>query len=426
MPGVMRIPWLRCGLVLAGLASAQDQDADLVQKARAIHDAIVTLDTHKDISPLLAPEKLPADPVTRERFRRMYDPSVWGDQQVDFPKMRKGGYDCAFFIVYVAQGRTDPAGYHRALREAKKKFEAIHRMARLFPEDIEIALSPDDVLRIARAGKLVACLGVENGYPMGEDLSRIREFWELGARYMSITHNGHNQLGDSHTPAEPLHGGLSELGARAIDEMNRVGIMVDVSHAAKSTMMQAVRRSRAPVIASHSACRALCNHSRNLDDEQLRAIARNGGVVQIVALAAFVKDATERRRAIAALRRRLGLPPRGMPADASVEEVRRLQASLAEGMKEIDLRYPRGSVADFVDHIDHAVAIMGIDHVGVASDFDGGGGVEGWDDASETFHVTLELVRRGYTREQIEKIWSGNTLRVWGEVERVAAELRAR
>jgi membrane dipeptidase len=429
----MRAVLLFSSAVLVSQVLAQDarapagpSDAEWVAKSRAIHARVLTLDTHKDIPDELAPEQLPSDPETRERFRRRFDPTVRGEQQVDFPKMREGGYDCAFFIVYVGQGPLNPPGFRRALAQAQKKFDAIERMARLHGEHIEIARSPDDVRRIHAAGKLVACIGIENGYPMGEDLSAIARFHEQGARYMSIAHNRHSQLGDSHTPAEPLHGGLSELGRKAIVELNRVGIIVDVSHAAKSTMMQAVASSKAPVIASHSGCRAVNDHTRNLDDEQLLALKENGGVIQCVALASFVKGSAERDEAVAKLREEVGLPRR--LDDATREAIPDFEAKLdglRARMPEVDAKHPKANVADFVDHIDHAVKLIGIDHVGISSDFDGGGGVAGWNDASETFHVTEELVRRGYGEADIAQLWSGNTLRVWAEVERVAAELQA-
>jgi membrane dipeptidase len=394
--------------------------AEQQQRADAIHARVLTLDTHKDIEPQLAPEELPDDPATRERFRAEFDPTVRGTQQVDFPKMREGGYDCAFFIVYVAHGRLDGGGYARALRAANAKFDAIHRMCRLHGDTIGLATSPDDVVRLHRDGKLIACIGIENGYPMGEDLGLIARFHERGARYMSITHNGHTQLGDSHTPPEPMHGGLSELGRKAIAEMNRVGIMVDVSHAAKSTMMQAVAASRAPVIASHSGARALADHTRNLDDEQLRALAAKGGVIQCVALADFVKVDRERSAAVDAWMKECGVGRHrgdGVSDDEAEQRWRRFRA----GMAPIDAKHPRADVRAFVDHVDHVVKTVGIDHVGISSDFDGGGGVTGWNDASEAPNVTRELVRRGYTEEQIGKIWSGNLLRVWREVEKVAA-----
>jgi membrane dipeptidase len=414
--------------LLAALAlPPQGPAAAPAESARAIHDRLLTLDTHKDISPLLAKEP-PSDPATAERFRRAYDPSVDGDQQVDFPKMRRGGLDCAFFIVYVGQGDNDAAGFARARREAFAKFDAIDRMCARFPDEVELARTPEDVARIVAAGKLCAAIGIENGYAMGEDLGLVEEFARRGARYMSIAHNGHSQLGDSNTPDGALHGGLSPLGREAIAAMNRAGIMVDVSHSAKATMMQALEASEAPVLASHSGCRALCDHPRNLDDEQLRALAAKGGVVQIVALDAFVKDERPRQQALDEIREELGLPPvrewgraldeAGAAAGPLREKMRRYHALVDE----LPAALRPADVADLADHIDHAVAVCGIDHVGIASDFDGGGGIEGWHDASETPNVTAELLRRGYSEEQLAKIWSGNLLRLWAEVARAAGD----
>jgi membrane dipeptidase len=278
-------------------------------------------------------------------------------------------------------------------------------------------------------------LGVANGYPIGEDMRRLEEFYQRGARYLSLTHNGHNQLGDSHTGEREgwKWRGLSPLGRQAIAAMNRLGIMVDISHASKETMMQTAALTNAPLIASHSAARALCNVSRNLDDEQLLALKNTGGVVQIVAYGGFVKiskpDAPERVGALSALRREFNLPDPTLPQqrasfyDALGRMPPEQQAEYTEKLATIDGRYPgdpAATVKDFVDHIDYAVNLLGIDHVGIASDFDGGGGVTGWNDASETFNVTLELARRGYTESQIEKLWGGNLLRVMDDVQRIA------
>ncbi len=405
-------------------AAYNADESAIVAKARAIHERVLTLDTHKDIPDLLAPSSYPDDPEEAEKLRRRCDPTFRGDAQVDFPKMREGHYDCAFFIVYVGQGALNPPSYKRALKAANIKFDAIHRMARLHPEHIEIAYTPDDVERISKSGKLVACIGIENGYPMGTDLGLIEEFHKKGARYMSIAHNRHSQLGDSHTPAEPLHGGLTELGVKAVAELNRVGIMVDISHAAKSTMMQVLEVSKAPVIASHSGARAICDHTRNLDDEQLLALKKNGGVIQCVALGSFVKDSRQRNQAIGDLRESVGLP-RSRWVREPIPDFQAKMAAFQKGMVEVDKKYPPANVKDFVDHIDHAVQLIGIDHVAISSDFDGGGGVEGWNNAAETFNVTLELVRRGYAEEDIAKIWSGNTLRLWRDVQKVAARLQA-
>jgi membrane dipeptidase len=421
----------------AGAAPAESVE----RRARAIHDKVIALDTHVDIAPA---NFTPA----RNYTQRL-------DTDVDLPKMTEGGLDAAFLIVYVGQPNPattpdafEPAGYDRAYKAAIEKFDAIHRLTQeIAPDKIGLALTAADVRRIHASGRKVALIGVENAYPIGTELTRVREFYDRGARYMSLAHNGHNQLSDSNTgEAEgwKWHG-LSPLGRDVIGEMNRVGIIVDVSHPSKASMLQAVQLSRAPIIASHSSARALCNHSRNMDDEQLLALKKNGGVIQAVAYAGYVKETStpERTKALAALRAEFGLPPgtslggrgggrgtsrgarggRGQSALAQLGEERR--AELDKRVSEIDARYPllpAASVKDFVDHIDYIVRKIGIDHVGISSDFDGGGGIEGWRTAADTFNVTLELVRRGYTEQQIEKIWSGNLLRVMDAVAKVARE----
>lgn len=400
-------------------------DAALLVRARKIHREAVTLDTHKDIATSLASPEIPEDPVEAARAIRKNDPTVWGSNQVDFPKMRSGGLDVAFYIVYVGQGSLDEAGFAQARSQALAKFEAIERMARRYPEDIEIARSADDVERIVSSGKLVACIGIENGYAMGTDLSAIEEFHGRGARYMSLTHNRHSQLGDSNTPPDsPLHGGLSDLGRKAIEEMNRVGIMVDVSHAGEVTTLQAIAHSKAPVIASHSGVDGIYKHGRNLSDAELLALKANGGVIQCVAFKSYVKDMSDRNEFIVKARAEAGLPQqqrsRAVPSDPATQAKMK---ALRERMRSYDAAYDKSSVKHFADHIDYAVKLIGVDHVAISSDFDGGGGILGWSDASETFNVTLELVRRGYSDEDIKKLWSGNTLRVWRAVEKVAEGL---
>jgi len=353
--------------------------------------------------------------------------------------MREGGLDVAFFVVYVGQEERNPANDTHAYEMAMQKVDAIHRMTeQMYPDQIELAYTADDVERIHGEGKLGAAIGMENGWPVGNDLANLTTFHDLGARYITLAHNGHNQIADSANPRPDLgdeeeeHGGVSDFGAEVIAEMNRLGIMVDVSHISKKAMLEATALSRAPVIASHSGVRALCDVARNMDDEQLQALADNGGVIQLVALGAFVKATPERTAAMDQLRQEMGLP--GMRdmfmamAEAQGQELERLQAqwdAFQERVKaEIDPVHPAPNVSDFVDHVDYAVNLIGIDHVGISSDFDGGGGIVGWNDASETFNVTLELVKRGYSEEQIRKIWGGNTLRVWREVEHVAQQLQ--
>jgi membrane dipeptidase len=448
--------------VAVAVAMAQPQgEQELMARARAIHERVITLDTHNDIDP--------------ENFTRGCNYTMRLTNQVNLPKMKEGGLDVSFMIVYVGQSNPpqvadafDPSGYDRAYKAAVAKFDAVHHLTEeIAPNDIELALTAADVTRIARSGKKVAVIGIENGYPIGTDINRVKEFWERGGRYMSLAHNGHSQLADSNTGEADNQwrwGGLSPLGRQVIQEMNRWGIMVDVSHPSKGAMMQAIGLSRAPVIASHSSVRKLANHSRNMDDEMLMAMKTNGGVIQMVALSGYVKtDPPERGPAIAALRQEFALPGgrgggpgggrgaasaaarpcpvegaapaattagggggRGATAGLDTLTPER-RAQFDQRLAEIDRKWPaagRATVRDFVDHIDYAVKLIGVDHVGISSDFDGGGGIEGWNSAAETFNVTLELVRRGYTEEQIGKIWSGNLLRVWAAVEKVAAETR--
>jgi membrane dipeptidase len=377
----------------------------------------MTLDTHVDISPA--------------NFTRDRNYTQRLQTQVDLPKMEEGGLDAVFLIVYVGQ-RADltEAGFAQAHAQAMEKFAAIHRLTdTLAPDRIGLARTAAQARAIYASGRKVALIGVENGYPLGTDLGKVRKFAELGARYLSLAHNGHNHLSDSNTGERDNtwpHGGLSELGRQMIAELNKWGVLVDVSHPSKPSMLQAAALSRAPIIASHSAVRALCDHSRNMDDEQLQALKRTGGVIQVVAFASYVKcgqDSPERQQALTALRQEFGLTGAGgapqLPADRRAEYQRRMQ--------ELNQRFPpppRATVADFVDHIDYAVKLIGLEHVGISSDFDGGGGVEGWSSASETFNVTLELVRRGYTEDEIARLWSGNLLRVMEEAKRVGRELR--
>jgi membrane dipeptidase len=409
-------------------AGAQAADPALVARARAIHDRVITLDTHVDINPSNFTAQ---HPNYTDRL----------NTQVNLPKMQEGGLDAAFFSIYVGQGPLTPEGYQRAYEADMDKFAAVHRLAKeLAPDKIEIAYTAADAAKIAAKGKKIAFMGVENAYGIGTDLGNIRKFYDQGARYLSLSHNGHSQFSDSNTGERDgwMHNGLSALGRQAIAELNRVGIMIDISHPSKESMMQTIALSKAPIIASHSAVRALCNHSRNLDDEQLQALKKNGGVVQIVAFSSYVKQApppsAERQQAIAALRTEFGLPAAGgggggggggRGGGAGLQALTpEKRAEFQQRMARVDSQFPpppRATVKDFVDHIDYAVKLIGIDHVGISSDFDGGGGVEGWNDATETFNVTLELVRRGYTEQQIAKIWSGNTLRVLREVEKVAA-----
>ena len=448
-------------VLTTSVAQAQATPPEIVARARAIHERVITLDTHNDISP---------NNFTAERN---YTQRL--ETQVNLPKMVEGGLDVSFMIVYVGQAQDfTPEGYKKAYDEAMSKFDAVHRLAEtIAPDKIGLALTPADVQRIAASGRKVAMIGIENAYPLGEDLKNIKAFYDRGGRYLSLAHNGHSQWSDSNTGEAQgwKWNGLSPLGKQAIAEMNRVGMMIDISHPSKESSMQTFALSKAPVIASHSGVRALCNHSRNMDDEQLQALKKNGGVIQVVAFATYVKcepAPAQRAPALEKLYQEYGIPVaagrgaggggrgaapaagaagagaagaggqaarggggggrggRGNATQAAIDSLppdKRVEFN--RQLAKIDSMYPapaRATVADFVNHIDYAVKLIGIEHVGISSDFDGGGGVTGWNDASETFNVTLELVKRGYTEEQIAKIWSGNLLRVMGEVQKRAAK----
>jgi microsomal dipeptidase-like Zn-dependent dipeptidase len=369
-------------------------EVQLIQKAQLIHLKTLTLDTHDDINV--------------KNFTDSINYTTDTNTQVNIPKMEQGGLDVAWFIVYTGQGELTKEGYKKAADNAQAKFDAIHRLVKDYaPNKIGLAVSSKDVDSLRKIGKKVAMIGVENAYPLGEDLNEVKRYYDLGARYMSLAHNGHNQFSDSNTGEfdnTAKHNGISELGKKVIDSMNYYGIMVDISHPSKEAIRQTIAHSKAPVIASHSGARALSDHPRNLDDEQLQWVKESGGVVQTVALTLFVnKEKHEKYR----------------------EELKNLENPEDESALEaLKKEHPPVDVADFVDQIDYIKNKIGIDHVGISSDFDGGGGIEGWADASETFNVTLELVRRGYSEEEIAKIWSGNLLRVLDETAKIANELQ--
>jgi membrane dipeptidase len=455
--------------IAAGISPAQPNDAALVAKAKAIHARVLKLDTHNDIEPA--------------NFTADCNYTMRLTTQVNLPKMIEGGMDVSFMIVYVGQGPLTPEGFDGAYRQATEKFDAIHRLTeQIAPDKIGLALTPVDVLALHKKNLRIAVIGVENGYPIGTDLKHVKEFYDRGGRYMSLAHNGNSQLADSNTGEVQGYlysNGLSPLGKEVIAEMNRLGMMVDLSHPSKGANMEAMRISKAPVIASHSGVRALADVSRNMDDEQLLALKKNGGVIQVVGFASYVKtDSKERVDALAKLRDAFGLAAAGggrgaggggrgrggaggagddpaasaarpcpvEGADGTAPEGRgargggrgrgnagldalspERRAEYDKRLAEIDAKLPaagRANVKDFVNHIDYAVKLIGIDHVGISSDFDGGGGIDGWNSAAEAFNVTLELVRRGYTEKQIAKLWSGNLLRVWGEVEKVSQKLQ--
>ncbi len=400
------------------LAQEEAASAEQIDRALAIHERVLTLDTHVDIAgeQYATPDFDPGSDHPRLRC--------------DLVKMTRGGMDGVFLAVFVGQrGGLDEEGYKQVYEKAIARFEAIHRLPKMHPDRCELVRFSEDLEPVVRSGKRAIMIGLENGYPVGEDLTRITEFHGLGARYITLAHTRHNQICDSSSPDEPLHGGLSEFGKRVVPEMNRVGLMVDVSHVSEQSFWDVIEHSVAPIIASHSGCSGVHAHDRNLTDDQLRALTKNGGTIQIVALGSYLReDDPELAKAVAALREELELPSREEVRKMSEEEqaaLRPLYEKYWTRRSELRDEYPGPSVVEFVDHIDHAVKVAGIDHVGIGTDFDGGGGIKGFQSHGDAANVTIELVRRGYTEEEIGKIWGGNLLRVWREVEEVAARLQA-
>jgi membrane dipeptidase len=329
------------------------------------HDGLLTIDTHVDIP-------WPEGP----------SPFVDGPRCVDLPKLKAGRIAAVCFAAYVPQGPRDDAGYLAATGRARAMLDEIVAMAGPKGNGAVVAGSAAAIEAAFTAGHIAIIPAIENGYALGPDITTLEEFQARGVRYITLTHNGHNDLADAAIPRKDLddreseHGGLSQLGRAAIRRMNELGILVDISHAAKTTMLQAAALSATPVVATHSCMQALCNHPRNLDDEQLEVLRATGGLVQITIVSNFL-----RRQARAA-----------------------------------DL-----TVADIADHVDYAVRKTGIDHVGIGTDFDGGGGVRGFMNAAQAPHLTAELARRGYGREELGKIWGGNFLRLLRKAEAAAA-----
>ncbi len=380
--GILVIP----GMILAGQFSDLDRNSmvefkdalKIQKKAHKIHHKILTIDTHLD-TPLIMdiyPDFFGEEFDLSRRYQNA-DFQGFVFRQVDFPRMKEGGLDAGFFVAFVSQGDRDAEGNQAAIEEALGLIDLIYEKVGAHPDLAEVVSGPKDAYRLQKESKRAIYIGIENGYAIGSDLSMVESYYDLGARYMTLSHSSNNDICDSSTdPQGPEHGGLSPFGEEVVAEMNRLGMMVDISHISDEAVWDVLAITTAPIIASHSNARALFDHPRNLSDDLLDAIAENGGVVQVNLLYVSPND-----------------PDTG-------ERI--------------------STVSDVVDHIDHIVEVAGIDHVGIGTDFDGGGVVEGCEDVSKLEAITLELVKRGYTKNEIRKIWSGNFMRIFREVEDVA------
>tara|TARA_A100001015_G_scaffold176734_1_gene196514 strand:- start:298 stop:1548 length:1251 start_codon:yes stop_codon:yes gene_type:complete len=385
-----------------------ESEKDLIQRAYKIHNKVLTLDTHAD-TPLRMIEP-GFDMAVR------HDPKKTGSK-VDYPRMKEGDLDAIFFAAFVAQDIRDDNGNGRAKSLCLQMIDSITTSIDRNSDKVGLALNPDDAYTLEKEGKHAIYIGIENGYPIGSDISNVELYYNKGVRYITLVHSSNNDLADSATDPNGMeHNGISDLGSKVISEMNRLGIMVDISHGNDSVFYDAIKISKAPIIASHSNARAVTNHKRNFTDEMLKLIAENRGVVQLTMLSNYLREAKpniKRDSALAAFR-------------SNMKAVSEMNSNERDNYREkinlINKQYPDASanVGHVVDHIDHIAKIAGIDHVGIGCDFDGGGGIDGVFDVSEIKNITVELVRRGYNEAQIEKIWGGNLIRVFREVQAYA------
>ncbi len=386
------------------LSSCGISDESLEQKAQRIHDEVLTIDTHCDTPMYLKMEEFD---IGKRNNREE------GGGCVDLVRMKDGGMDAMFWAVFTGQGPRDEEGNQRVKAEALEIIDSIKSAVGRYPELANICYEPTDAYSNEKEGKRSVYIGMENGYPIGTDLGMVEVYYDLGIRYITLCHTRNNDICDSSTDKKgPEYDGLSEFGEEVVQEMNRLGILIDVSHISDSSFYDVIRLSKTPVIASHSCARALCDNPRNLSDEMLKSLAKHGGVIQMCIFTDYVKEPEPypaRDSAFAALREKF--KDFNDLSDKEMEQARKEWSALQR-------EYPRklANVSDVVDHIDHIVEVAGIDYVGIGTDFDGGGGVEGCRDVSEMGNITLELVKRGYTQKEIEKIWGGNFMRVFKEV----------
>lgn len=379
--------------------AATGDENELVARAKEIHQQILTLDSHTDTPLLFGSDE--------------YDPGKFNDaskggSKIDFPRMKEGGLDAAFFAVFLSQGESTPESFKAAQERTLSIFNQVHLTLEKNKDVAALALNPEDALQLKNEGKRAIYIGLENAYPIGDDLSLVETYYNLGARYITLSHTRNNHFSDSsNDPSGALHQGLSAQGRELVKMMNRMGIMIDVSHISDEAFRQVVELSTLPVIASHSNTRAINDDPRNMSDDMLKQLAKNGGVVQLCFL--YVKDLPanpQRDSARASLRERYN-----QFQNLSEEEM----AVVRREWQEINYTYPveMATVSDLIDHLDHVVKLIGVDHVGIGSDFDGGGALKDCFDVSQMHNITAELLRRGYTLEEIEKIWSGNFMRVF-------------
>ncbi len=399
----MQIRFLIMVLCLIGI-SCTTSDEKISRKADRIHDDILSVDTHCD-----TPMRL---------LRGGFNPGIRNDKGcIDFPRMKEGRLDAEFFAIFIGQGPRTPEAYEKAHAMTLATFDSIRASVDRYPELAGIALNEADARNLKAEGRVAIFMGIENGYPVGTDLAKIQQYYDLGARYITLCHSSNNDICDSSTDkGGPEHNGLSPFGEEAVREMNRLGMMVDVSHISDESFYDVLAVTKAPVFASHSSCRALCESPRNLNDDMLQALKKNGGVIQICILSDYLRQ-PEPNPEYDAKMKELRDKWREMGSELTDKQQEERWAEFS-ALREKYLKL--ATVSDAVNHIQHVVDVIGIDYVGIGSDFDGGGGIEGCTDVSMMKNITIELIRRGYSRDDIAKIWGGNFMRVMNEVQALA------
>jgi membrane dipeptidase len=404
-------------LVTTALAAApaSDANADADARARAIDARVLKIDAHTDVL-------LPGSPAAN------FTPDHVSQTSLD--KLQQGGIGALAIAIAVGPGPRTPQGTTAARAEADTKLAWIQAFIKEHPDQVTLALTPRDIVRIHAAGKIAVIESFQNTRSIGTDIGAIDRLYHDGVRLFGFTHAGNNDFADSSRPSgEPAveHHGLSPLGKQAVAKLNRLGVIIDVSQLTSEGVLQTIALSKAPVIASHSDVRALVDNTRNLSDVELDAIKRNGGVVHITPFNPYLRPlASDFDAKTALLRQKYGLPPTQKHGPAGAEDgIDALPADkLPLFLSEFRALLPQATLSDCIDHLDYIVKRIGIDHVGIGTDFNHGAGVIGFSDESQAPNVTRELVRRGYTQEQIAKIWGGNFLRVFREVEAVSKKLR--
>ncbi len=404
---MLKLVYLSIMLII--LPSAFASNEILERKVMEVHHKALTVDTHVDTPMALLEQGLDLGKKNEAPGSR-----------VDFVRMKEGGLDAIFFAAFTGQRERTPEMVEEAYRLSHQMIDSTYAACARYQDIAHIATAPDDAARLKSQGKKAIYIGMENGFPLGTDLSRVKEFYDRGVRYITLCHSKNNDICDSSSDAKgPEHNGLSKFGEKVVKEMNRLGIMVDVSHVSDKAFFDVVKLSKAPVIASHSSVRAIASHHRNMTDEMIKVLAANGGVIQICLLDDYVKDpdpTTEHFKKMQELRKIYNAEFENKN-EAEQEAFRELwRATRSKYPKELP------TVKDLVDHIDHVKNLVGIDYVGIGSDFDGGGGLKDCQDVSQFPNITREMLRRGYTEEEIVKVWGGNFFRVFNEVEQVAAK----